>query len=123
MQRDDAYLLDILEAARLVVRYVSDKPLDEFKEDVQCQDAVIRRFILIGEAANRISPETLERYPQIPWREMIDMRNLVVHDYEGIDLLIVWDTAHQDLPKLIRSLEEATGINDSEKPAGAEGGS
>jgi uncharacterized protein with HEPN domain len=116
MQRDDAYLLDILEAARLIVRYVSDKSLDEFTENVQCQDAVIRRFILIGEAANRISVEIQERYPQIPWREMIDMRNLVVHDYEGIDLLIVWDTAHQDLPKLIWSLEEVTGINDLEEP-------
>lgn len=115
MQRDDAYLIDILEAARIVVRYVSGKSLDEFTEDTQCQDAVIRRFILIGEAANRISTETQERYPQIPWREMIDMRNLVVHDYEGIDLLIVWDTAHQDLPKLIRSLEEISDISDSEK--------
>jgi uncharacterized protein with HEPN domain len=116
MQRDDAYLLDILEAARIVVRYVSDKSLGEFTEDIQCQDAVIRRFILIGEAANRISPELQELYPHVPWREMIDMRNLVVHDYEGIDLLIVWDTAHQDLPKLIRSLEEITGTSDSEEP-------
>ena len=106
MPRDDAYLFDILEAARIVMQYVSDKSLDAFLRDLQCQDAVIRRFILIGEAARRVSPETQERHPQIPWHEMISMRNLVIHEYEDIDLLIVWDTAHRDLPKLIQSLEE-----------------
>ena len=106
MRRDDAFLFDILEAARIVMQYVSGKSLDEFLRDLQCQDAVIRRFILIGEAARRISPETQDDYPQIPWHEMISMRNLVIHEYEDIDLLILWDTAHQDLPKLIRSLEE-----------------
>jgi uncharacterized protein with HEPN domain len=113
MQRDDAFLLDILDAARIVVQYVSDKTLEEFLEDMQCQDAVIRRFILIGEAARRISKEIQDRYPHLPWKEMIDMRNLVVHKYEDIDLLIVWDTAHQDLPKLIRSLEEIEGADDT----------
>lgn len=49
MRRDDAYLFDILEAARIVMQYVSGKSLDEFLQDLQCQDAVIRRFILIGE--------------------------------------------------------------------------
>jgi uncharacterized protein with HEPN domain len=106
MRRDDAYLFDILEAARIVMQYVSGKSLDEFLQDLQCQDAVVRRFILIGEAARRISPETQGQYPQIPWHEMISMRNLVVHEYEDIDLVILWDTAHQDLPKLIQFLEK-----------------
>jgi uncharacterized protein with HEPN domain len=106
MRRDDAFLFDILEASRIVMQYVSDKSLDKFLQDLQCQDAVVRRFILIGEAARRISPETQDRYPQIPWHEMISMRNLVIHEYEDIDLLILWDTAHRDLPKLIRFLEE-----------------
>jgi uncharacterized protein with HEPN domain len=114
MQRDNAYLLDILDAARIVVHYVSDKTREEFLEDMQCQDAVIRRFILIGEAARRISLEIQSRYPHLPWKEMIDMRNLVVHKYEDIDLHIVWDTAHQDLPELIRSLEEIEGTDDPE---------
>jgi uncharacterized protein with HEPN domain len=106
MRRDDAFLFDILVAARVAVQYVSGKSLDEFLQDLQCQDAVIRRFILIGEAARRISQETQDQHPQIPWHEMISMRNLVIHEYEDIDLLILWDTAHKDLPKLIQSLEE-----------------
>jgi uncharacterized protein with HEPN domain len=69
---------------------------------------------LIGEAARRVSLETQARYPQIPWKEMIDMRNLIIHEYEDIDLLIVWDTAHQDLPNLIQSLEGITEADDPE---------
>jgi len=115
MQRDESYLLDILESARLVLQYVSDNTLDEFLDDVKSQDAVVRRFILIGEAARRISPETRDRYPQVPWRDMIDMRNLVIHEYEDVDFLIVWDTAHQDLPQLIRSLEDIA--EDPKKPS------
>jgi uncharacterized protein with HEPN domain len=106
MRRDDAYLLDILDASRLALEYISETTFQAFLRDVKSQDAVIRRFIVIGEAARRISPETRSRYPQLPWSEMVSMRNLVVHDYDDIDLPILWDTANQDLPKLIAMLEE-----------------
>jgi uncharacterized protein with HEPN domain len=106
MRRDDAYLLDILDAARLALQYVSGTTLQDFLVDVKSQDAVIRRFIVIGEAARRISPEVRDRYSQLPWTEMVSMRNLVVHEYDDIDLPILWDTATRDLPKLIVILEE-----------------
>lgn len=80
MQRDDAYLIDILDAAKLALQYVSGTTLQDFLADVKSQDAVIRRFIVIGEAARRISPEVRSRYPQLPWSEMVSMRNLVVHE-------------------------------------------
>lgn len=69
-------------------------------------DAVLRRISLIGEAARRVSAETKAEHPQLPWREMISMRNLVIHDHEDIDLSIVWDTARSDLPRLVSLLEE-----------------
>lgn len=106
MRRDDAYLLDILDAARLALQYVSGTTPQDFLADVKSQDAVIRRFIVIGEAARRISPEVRDRHPQLPWSEMVSMRNLVVHEYDDIDLPILWDTATRDLPKLIALLEE-----------------
>ena len=66
MQRDVVYLLDILESARIALNYVAGKSWDQFNEDQQCQDAVIRRLEIIGEAARRVSRETREKYPDIP---------------------------------------------------------
>lgn len=104
MQRDREYLLDILESARLAVQYVGDKSELEFLKDTQSQDAVIRRFEVIGEASRRISDETQSNRPDLPWMEMIGMRNIMIHEYDDIDLHIVWNTAKNDLPKLIDAI-------------------
>lgn len=74
-------------------------------KDSQCQDAVIRRLEIIGEAARRISPETRARLPQLPWEAMIGMRNILIHEYDDVDLMIVWDTVQKDLPRLVANLE------------------
>ena len=106
MQRDKAYLLDILESAKLAVEYVGERKREEFLKDTQCQDAVIRRLEIIGEAAGRISGETRSAFPNLPWKEMIGMRNVMVHEYDGIDMVIVWDTVKSDVPALIALLEK-----------------
>ena len=111
MERDKAYLLDILEAAKLALRYVENKSEATFLQDVQLQDSVVRRIEIIGEASRRISAETRESFPEIPWSEMISMRNLMIHDYDDIDLKVVWQTLQTDLPTLILQL---TPILDSE---------
>ena len=104
MSRDDTYLVDILELAKIALDYVFDKSWDEFYEDTQCQDAVVRRIEIIGEAARRVSEETRNKYPQIPWREMTSMRNLVIHEYDVVDINQVWDTVQNKLPPLIEEL-------------------
>jgi len=104
MPRDTAYLLDILEAARLAAAYASTKTKEEFLRDTQCQDAVIRRLEIIGEAARRISDETRARLPHLPWSAMINMRNLMIHEYDHVDLAVVWDTVQHHLPTLIQSI-------------------
>ena len=104
MSRDDTYLVDILESAKIAWDYVFDKTWDEFYEDIQCQDAVVRRIEIIGEAARRVSQETRDKYPQIPWREMTSMRNLVIHEYDVVDINQVWDTVQNKLPPLIKEL-------------------
>jgi uncharacterized protein with HEPN domain len=106
MSRDDTYLVDILESAKIAFNYVFDKDWDKFYEDVQCQDAVVRRIEIIGEAARRVSQETRDKYPQIPWREMTSMRNLVIHQYDVVDINQVWDTAQNKLPSLIEELSK-----------------
>jgi len=105
MQRDREYLVDILEAAKISLDYVSDKSKAEFLNDLQCQDAVIRRIEIIGEAARRISDETRAAHPDLPWSEMVSMRNIMIHEYDDIDLVIVWETVQNDLPSLVESLE------------------
>jgi uncharacterized protein with HEPN domain len=104
MSRDDTYLVDILESAKLALAHVGDKTWDEFQEDIQCQDAVLRRIEIIGEAARHISPQTLKKHPQIPWREMTTLRNLVIHQYDVVDINQVWDTVQNKLPPLIVEL-------------------
>jgi uncharacterized protein with HEPN domain len=79
---------------------------DEFYEDIQVQDAVIRRIEIVGEAARRVSQETRDKYPSIPWREMTSMRNLVIHEYDVVDIKQVWDTVQNKLPPLIEELSK-----------------
>ena len=97
-------LVDILESAKIALDYVFDKTWDEFYKDTQCQDAVVRRIEIIGEAARRVSTETRAKYPEIEWREMTSMRNLVIHEYDVVDIGQVWDTVRNKLPPLIEKL-------------------
>ncbi len=106
MQREPAYLLDILNSAMKAVEYVNGKTLDEFLEDSQNQDAVIRRIEIIGEAAGRINQDFQNQYPELPWKEMKAMRNLLIHEYDDVDAEEVWKTVKTDLPELIRMLQE-----------------
>ena len=105
MQRDREYLLDILEAAKLALAYVSGKTREEFLQNTQCQDAVVRRLEIIGEASRRVSSETQEALPSIPWQSIIAMRNRIIHEYNDVDWFIVWDTVWKDLPRLVEVIE------------------
>ena len=105
MSRDPQYLLDIVEAAKLARSYVVGKTQDEFLQDTFCQDAVIRRLEIIGEAARRLSRTARIALPELTWNAMIGMRNLLIHEYDGVDLNIVWDTVQKDLPTLIKAIE------------------
>ena len=110
MSRDNQYLLDILQAAKLAMSYVSEKTEADFLHDVECQDAVIRRLEIIGEAARRISEETKAQLPDLPWRAMVGMRNFLIHEYDGVDLKIIWDAVQMNLPPLIAEMEKTVRI-------------
>ena len=87
------------------MRYVTGKTHEEFLHDTLCQDAVIRRLEIIGEAARRLSPEARTSLPELTWNAMIGMRNLLIHEYDDVDLSIVWNTVRIDLPALINAIE------------------
>ncbi|MBP0028221.1 DUF86 domain-containing protein [Roseofilum sp. Guam] len=104
MQRDKEYILDILEAARKICRYTDGVTFNEFSTNEEKQDAVIRRITIIGEATKRLSAEFKQNHPQIEWQEVAGMRDVVVHDYNRVNVRMVWDVVQQDIPQLISVL-------------------
>ncbi|MBC7335054.1 MAG: DUF86 domain-containing protein [Clostridia bacterium] len=101
---DRLRLAHILESALLISRWLEGVEKDRFLEDELLQEAVIRRLEVIGEAAKNVSPELKERHPEVPWKEMSGMRDVLVHEYFGVDLEQVWETASQDVPELARQI-------------------
>lgn len=99
-------LRDILEAARLIARYVSDTTEAEFRADTEKQDAVIRRIEIIGEAAAHLSAATRQAVPELPFRRMRGMRNIVAHDYANVDLNVVWEVATIHVAEVRAALED-----------------
>jgi uncharacterized protein with HEPN domain len=106
MERDLQSLLDMLQSARIVINYVASRSPNDLKTDLQLQDATIRRLLIIGEASRRVSEATRQTLPNIPWAAISGMRNRLVHEYDEIDLNVVWDTAINNLPILIVELEK-----------------
>lgn len=96
--RQHAYLLDILTSAEVIHEYLSGYTLDQFLADPRTQDAVLRRLLVIGEAAAQLTPETKAQLSELPFRKIVGMRNRVVHDYGQIDFEIIWETVQLHLP-------------------------
>lgn len=105
MSRDDAYLIDILTAARKACSFVEGVTREDFAQDALRQHAIARLLTIIGEAASKVSGPLKAAQPAVPWPEMIGMRNRIVHDYLRVNWAIVWDTVRNDLPALITALE------------------
>ena len=105
MSRDKTYLADILYAAQAIRRFVNGVAKEEFLANEEKYEAVNRKFEIIGEAARRLSPEARREFPDIPWKLVTAMRNILIHDYDDVNLNLVWQTAQNDLPPLIAKLE------------------
>ena len=105
MRRDEAYLLDMLIAARDAVSCLGSLTRQEFQNSRLHQLAVLKAVETVGEAAARVSEATRALYPDIPWREIVGMRHHLVHGYFEVDLEIVWSTVRNDLPPLAARLE------------------
>jgi len=105
MPRDAVYRLDILDSARLIGAYVAGKTRADFLREVGLQDQVIRRFEIIGEAARRLSEAARAELPTVPWPRLIAFRNVLIHQYDEINLELVWQVIERDLPGLVAALE------------------
>ncbi|MFO1124511.1 MAG: DUF86 domain-containing protein [Methylocystis sp.] len=98
MKSDRLYLEHILDSSRAIETYVAGGK-ETFLNERMIQDAVIRNFEIIGEAANRLSPELCAATPT-PWKRIVAFRNRLIHAYWGVDLLLVWDVIAKELAPL-----------------------
>jgi len=105
MNRDNASLLDIARAARLVVEFTEETDKAGFLADVKTQSAVMHQLLVMGEAVKRLSDEFLETHPEIPWSQAARMRDKLIHGYDVVDLEEVWQTANTDIPEFLSMLE------------------
>jgi uncharacterized protein with HEPN domain len=96
---DHLYLIHIMECIQRIEEYTKDGR-DDFMDSSMKQDAVIRNFEVIGEAAKRLSPNRRDFYPGVPWRRISGFRDLLIHNYMGVDLNEVWNIVENDLPEL-----------------------
>ena len=105
---DDATRLQhILDSARKAVRFTYGKSRDDLDSDELLALAITRLLEIIGEASTGVTETFRAKYPEIPWRQMSNMRNRLIHSYFDINYELVWKTAAQELPPLIAKLEKA----------------
>ncbi len=111
---DRVRLRHMLDHAREAVAMITGKGRTDLQRQRMLELALVRLIEIIGEAAARVSPEGQAEYSFIPWREVVGMRNRLVHGYDSIDLDVLWDTIEDDLPPLIDELERVLDEDEKE---------
>lgn len=105
MPRDNESLIDIERAVRRVLRYAVGCDLASLKTNDEKVSAILYQITIIGEATKRLSQDFRQQHPEIPWREIAGMRDVIVHEYDQVDLDVVWDVIQNKLPELLISLQ------------------
>jgi len=103
-RRVELYIDDICEAVERIASYTSNLSRDEFMNDVRTIDAVIRNLEILGEAAKHIPVEVRSKFTGIDWKGIAGMRDILIHEYFGVDLDIVWDVVSHRIPALAQAV-------------------
>jgi len=104
-RNDRLYLHDIFDSSNAILDYVKDMSYEDFSIDRKTYSAVIREFEIIGEAVGNLSEEIKSKHKNIQWQDIKDFRNILIHEYFGVDLEIVWRVINEDLPMLLGVVE------------------
>lgn len=102
----ELFFQDILDSTTRIIKYSKGLSYEELIKNEMAIDAIIRNFEIIGEAAKYIPQEFKEQYPNLPIKEMTGMRNILIHDYLGINHQYIWQTIQEDLPALKKIIEK-----------------
>lgn len=105
MSRDQQSIQDMWNAAHEILSFTTEMSYPALASDRRTQAAVLYEIVVIGEAANRLSPPFRADHPTIPWKDIIGMRNILAHQYDKVDSEVVWDAVRQDIPELIALLQ------------------
>ncbi len=105
MRNDRTYLAHIRDAIETIGEYIEGVAYEQFSSNKMIIDAVVRELEIIGEASNNFTEEFRQKYPDMSWRRMKDMRNFLIHEYFGVNTKVVWETCQNDLPALQRFVE------------------
>lgn len=116
MRDDRERLRDILEATANILKY-AERGKKAFESDELIQNWMLRHLQIIGEAASKITGSTQEKASSIPWKKIIGMRHILVHNYFGIDTAIVWRAITKDVPALARKVRKLLGSMEKKNPA------
>jgi uncharacterized protein with HEPN domain len=110
------FLEDILFAISRIEKYVGDMSLENFSANEMAIDAVVRNFEIIGEAARNLPEAIRVRHPAVAWREAVGLRNVLIHEYFGVDAEVLWHTAKSDLPALRADIERVFEAEKNDEP-------
>ncbi len=117
MKKDPKIFLGhVLESIEAIESYTKNLTKNEFAESGQAQDAVIRRVEIIGEAVKNLPTDLRKKYAHISWSEAAGMRDVMIHDYFGVDINIVWKTTKEDLPVFYKEIKKVYEANHEYRP-------
>lgn len=104
MSRDETTLLDIAQAARLILAFKQGMDKDSFLRDLKTQSAILHQLLIMGEAVKRLSTDFRVQRSEIPWTPIARMRDKLIHAYDIVDFDEVWKTVDSDVPSLLSQL-------------------
>lgn len=114
------YLNHVLTCIYYIEEYSKDKDYDGLVKNHMLQDSLIRQIEIIGEATSRITKDFKDKYNEIPWLDMKDMRNKLIHDYFGVNIKYVWNVINQDIPFLKKQITKILNENNIQIKLGFE---